>query len=301
MIVGVGCLAHDTILITETSWSSGKGRIVRRETRIGGNARTALATIAALGQPVAYLATIGTSTIGDTAVSDLLAHGIDTRFVERVPGAEPVTATITITVDGERYIAFDDSVLDHTPLPSAAVVADALASADMLIIDATTAPPGALDLARSGRARGIPIVLDAERTDSRELAALIDIADHLVVPLGFGREFTGRDEPSTIIEGLWRADRSAVVLTDGPRGSFAADSPRALVHLPAFDVVAVDTTGCGDVFHGAYAWGLLHGADLIARVRFASAAAAIVAARPTGQPRVPNYDEVTHLLAGSLE
>ncbi|HEV8025551.1 MAG TPA: hypothetical protein VGP37_11770, partial [Candidatus Nanopelagicales bacterium] len=60
MIIGLGCLAHDRVLVTETTWAAGKGRIVRRETRFGGNVRNALATVAALDHPAAYLATVGT-------------------------------------------------------------------------------------------------------------------------------------------------------------------------------------------------------------------------------------------------
>ncbi len=58
----------------------------------------------------------------------------------------------------------------------------------------------------------------------------------------------------------------------------------------------MDTTGCGDVFHGAYAAGLARGLDLAERVRLASAAAAIKATRPGGQKGIPTRDEVEAFL-----
>ena len=146
MIVGLGCLAHDNVLVTETTWTAGKGRIVRRETRFGGNVRNALATVAALDHPAAYLATVGTSSLGDEAIADLLEHHIDTRFIERIPGADPVVSVLTITADGERYVAFDDDSLSSTPLPSTASVEAALSLASVLLVDAPTAPPGSLDV-----------------------------------------------------------------------------------------------------------------------------------------------------------
>jgi len=292
MIIGLGCLAHDRVLVTETTWDAGKGRILRRETRFGGNVRNALATVAALDHPAAYLATVGTSTLGEQAMTDLRNHHIDTRFIERAEGADPVTSTLVITADGERYIAFDDAPLATTPLPSARTVDDALSEASVVLVDAPTAPPGSLEVVQKARAAGIPVVLDAERDPSNAVLALLAAADHLVIPLGFGRELTDQTEPAAVIGELWNDDRSAIVLTDGPRGSFAAGSRDDATHTPAFATPVIDTTGCGDAFHGAYALSLARGGELSERVRFASAAAAVIAARGPGQQRTPTQAEI---------
>ena len=300
MIVGIGCLAHDRVLVTETTWAEGKGRIVRRETRMGGNVRNALATIAELDKPgattAAYLATVGTSALSDRATADLQAHRIDTRFVERVTGADPVTSTLIITADGERYIAFDDAELATTPLPSEATIAAALAEMDVLVVDAPTVPPGSLNVVQRARAAGIPVVLDAERDPSPEVVALMDVADHVVIPLGFGAQLAGATDPQNICERLWNASRSAVVLTDGPHGSYACTEPGSIIHVPAIPVSAVDTTGCGDAFHGGYAWSLRRGDEMENRLRIGSAAAAVVASLPPGAPRVPSRDAIAHLI-----
>ena len=296
MIIGLGCLAHDRVLVTETTWAAGKGRITRRETRFGGNVRNALATVAALEHPAGYLATVGTSSLSDEAMRDLTAHAIDTRFIERVPGADPVTSVLTITSDGERYIAFDDAPLATTPLPSKQTVDDALSEASVLLVDAPTAPPGSLQVVQKARAIGIPVVLDAERDPIANVMALIAEADHLVIPLSFGRQLTQHNEPSQVIGELWSEVRTAIVLTDGPRGSYAADTREHVLHLPAFDTPVVDTTGCGDAFHGAYAVSLARGEPLIPRVTSASAAAAVIAAREPGQPRTPTTREIARFI-----
>ena len=297
MIVGLGCLAHDRVLVTEGTWQSGKGRILRCESRIGGNARTALATVAALGYPTGYLATVGSSHVSDMAMADMREYGIDTRFVDRHEGADPVESTLTITADGERYIAFDDGSLASTPLPSDKTIDLALTSAKVLIVDATTAPPGTAEVVKRARSSGIPVVLDAERISSPAVPELIDAADHVVIPLGFGAQTTGRQEPQHIIASLWNDNRAAIVLTDGANGAYASVTPGDVTHVPAFVVTAVDTTGCGDTFHGAYAWSLTRGDAVPERVRIASAAAAVVAGLPTGARRVPTIEQVTHVLA----
>lgn len=286
MIIGLGCIAHDLMLVTETTWQSGKGRVVSSETRFGGNVRNALATVAALEHPAAYLGCISPSPLGDEAVADLVVHGISTRFVERAVGAEPVTSRITVTADGERYVAFDDAPLSTTPLPHEDIVDQALGAAEALLVDACVAPPGSLRVLESARERGIPVILDAERDPSAIVRSLVDVADHLVIPLGFGQEITGAHEPAAVARTLWGDDRAAIVLTDGTRGAYAYVAPGEGVHVPALAVETVDTTGCGDAFHGAYAWALVSGAGLEDRVRLGSAAAAVIASLPPGAQRV---------------
>ena len=84
-------------------------------------------------------------------------------------------------------------------------------------------------------------------------------------------------------------DRRSAVVTCGGAGSwYVSDAdPEAARHQPALPVKVVDTTGCGDVFHGAYAAALVHGLDVAGAVRFASAAAGLKAASPGGQAGIP--------------
>ena len=298
MILGLGCIAHDLILVTETTWESGKGRVTASESRFGGNVRNALATVAALGAPAGYLGAIGTSPLGDEAVADLEDYGISTAYVERVPGADPVTSRITVTAGGERYIAFDDAPLARTPLPTLDTIDRALVEADALLIDAVVAPPGSLAVVEQARKLGVPVILDAEREPSPTVRALVGAADHLVIPLSFGAMLTSESDPGEIARALWNSHRSAVVLTDGVRGSYAFDAPSAPVHIPAFSVEAVDTTGCGDAFHAAYTWSLLRGAPLPERVTAASAAAAVVAGLPAGSRRVATLSSISAYAPG---
>ena len=73
------------------------------------------------------------------------------------------------------------------------------------------------------------------------------------------------------------------------------------MRFPAYPVPVVDTTGCGDVFHGAYAWALAREADLSERVRYASAAAALKAMHAGGQAGIPDRVTVEAFLLGQAD
>ena len=94
------------------------------------------------------------------------------------------------------------------------------------------------------------------------------------------------------------AQRQVVVVTCGEQGGYyrAADAEEVR-HFAAFAVRTVDTTGCGDVFHGAYAAALARGLALTERLRFAAAAAALKATQPGAQKGIPTRGEVEAFLA----
>ena len=104
-------------------------------------------------------------------------------------------------------------------------------------------------------------------------------------------------DPRDVAAALWSDHRAAVVLTDGMRGAYAFASPEVQVHVPSFSVKTVDTTGCGDAFHGAYAWALVSGVDLEERVRIGAAAAGVLAALPAGVTRVATRTAMDSYLA----
>ena len=67
--------------------------------------------------------------------------------------------------------------------------------------------------------------------------------------------------------------------------------------VPAFAARVADTTGAGDVFHGAYAYGLLAGLPVAETLRLAAAAAALSVEAPGGRPSIPELDRVRAALA----
>jgi len=81
------------------------------------------------------------------------------------------------------------------------------------------------------------------------------------------------------------------VVTAGREGAFVAAEGDEW-RQPAFPIPVKDTTGAGDVFHGAYAFAVARGDDVAAAMRFASAAAALKCMKPDGRSGIPTLDEI---------
>jgi sulfofructose kinase len=87
-----------------------------------------------------------------------------------------------------------------------------------------------------------------------------------------------------------------VVETVGAEGCYTA-TESDLFFTPAFEVEVVDTTGAGDVFHGAFLSALLEGLPMRRVVQYASAAAAASCTRLGGRAGCPSPSEVEALLS----
>ena len=300
MIIGVGCIAFDQILATNAKWKDEKGKIIRREFRFGGNVRNSLVAVASLGVKAAYVGTMSGEVKWKSALDDFKENGVSTEFVDFSDKSHPAEATIVITGDGERFIVYDDTPLHHLGLPSKEKIEKAVAGADLLLVDAGICPPGTLDVIRRCADLKIPIILDAEQFFVKKeiIQEMIALSTDLILPLNFARLVSGKEEISEVINSFCNDSKNLVVITEGAKGCYFREKGSSITqHISAYEINAVDTNGTGDIFHGAYAYGLLNGMKTIENLEFASAAAASVASLPHGSVRKPSLSKVKEFIS----
>ena len=293
-IVGLGCVAVDDFLYTEkTAVVGGKTRVTGRRRQIGGLTALALQAAARLGVTCSFEGLMGSRAEWTFVDDELTALGVTTSFAPRRDDVHPVLSTIAVAPSGERTIFFDDS----SPAgPDDDPDLSRIGECAVLFLDGHGVP-GAIVAAEFARSRGIPIVADCETIQHPRSHELLDLVDHLILPAAFAMAVTGASSPSGAAERLGHPERTLAAVTDGADGVFHSIAGDRARHMPAFPVEAIDTTGCGDVFHGAYASAIARDVAPLDSLRFASAAAAVLSSRRGGPERLPSREEVDALLA----
>ena len=138
------------------------------------------------------------------------------------------------------------------------------------------------------RANGVPVVADVENVISATAQYLLAHADHLIIGVEAGRRATGLEAPAEIAAALGSANRACCVITAGAQGSWHTERGGPIVHVPALRVKVVDTTGCGDVFHGVYAAAIARHESVGQAIRAATVAAGLKATQKGGRAGIPN-------------
>ncbi|MGO8749747.1 MAG: PfkB family carbohydrate kinase [Thermoguttaceae bacterium] len=304
-VLGLGAVAVDEILyVDEYPPAESKVRVRERVRQCGGLTGTALVAAARQGARCAYAGLLGDDELSLFVIDAMAREGIDFRHAVRRSDARPAHSTIIVDRShGTRTIfASLGGVLGpDRELPSA----DVIRSARVLLVD-HHGVEGTLRAVRIARESEVSVVADFERDPGPPFGALLAAVDHLIVSERFARQWTGRADAAAAVESLWHADRRAVVVTCGSQGCWYRNRQTAAgaeslplgatVHVPAFPVEVVDTTGCGDVFHGAYAAALAAGATVARCVALASASAALKATSRGGQAGVPRREPVEEFL-----
>ena len=294
-ILGLGCVAVDELLYVDCyPVADAKAQVLRRERQCGGLTATALVTAARLGARCAYAGALGEDDLSRFVLDRFSREGVDTRWLVRHPTARPVASTIVVDSQrGTRNIFFDLSGSFGASITGPPE--EVIRSCRVLLVD-HFGVDGMIRAARIARGAGIPVLADFERDQVPRFDELLGLVDHLVLSRGFVRGRTGENDPERALRLLSETPRAFVAITCGDQGCYYRVNGGPMEHMPAFPVAAVDTTGCGDVFHGAYAAALARGVGLRERVRFASAASALKAMRSGGQAGIPTLSSVEAFL-----
>jgi len=257
----------------------------------GGPVATALVTLQRLGVATAMLGRVGVDEFGERIRAGLVAEGVDCAGLQAAPGASQV-AFIAVDVEGHRNIFWHRGTARLECLTGADEAA--IRQARILHLDGLHLA-AALAAAQVARSAGVTTVLDAG-TLRPGMERLLPLIDHLVVSEKFARQAAAGDVVAAL-DVLSAHGAQAVTVTLGARGSLSRTAAGEDYDQPAFAVAAVDTTGCGDVFHGGYIYGLLQQWPLPRTLRFAAACAALKTRALGGRTAIPRLDEVERFLS----
>ena len=255
----------------------------------GGPAANGAVTVARLGLQAAFVGYLGNDIFGNAHLEELQQAGVITDLVARGEHSSALSV-VMVKPDGSRAL-----VNYRTPesFLTAGSVDFSIVDTSVILFDGHE-PYISPALARTARQRNIITVLDAGSIHSgtEELASLVD---YLVCSERFGLDFTGESTEEKALEKLG-AYAPNVIITVGDRGLFwrnVSGSGRQ----KAYTVRAVDTTGAGDVFHGALAACLAQKKEWLESLSYASAAGALCCTKIGARLGIPTKEEVKEFLA----
>jgi sulfofructose kinase len=263
---------------------------------IGGMAANAAIAVARLGGHAVFWGRAGADEAGQELQDALEAEGVDAEGLKRAEGARTPLSAVIVDKKGERSIVTYRG--EGLPSDSGWLPLDRLVEAGSLLCDPRW-PEGAEAAFGAAREHGVPSAMDAEKSEERILRQLVPLADHVIFAKTGLSIFAPSVRPE---EGLARALKAGplklAAVTLGEHGTlWRTPEMEGAALRPAFPVEATNTTGAGDVFHGAYALALAEGQPIEDALRFASAAGALRAR----DGETPDRTKLEALLEGETD
>ena len=254
----------------------------------GGPAANAAVTVSRLGLKSAFAGYLGNDYFGRRHLEEFDQAAVNSDLIVRGDSATPLSA-ILVKPDGRRTVVNYKGATASLPAGSI----DFSGIHPQVILFDGHEPEVSLALMKAIKGRGISTVLDAGSVHRGSLK-LLEQVDYAVVSKKFARECTGKADPQQAAFKLGQFG-SAVVITLGEAGLVWKNEDGS-GSLPAFSVDAVDTTGAGDVFHGAFAAGLASGKPWEDLLAYASAGGALCCTKYGARPAIPTAKDVAEFL-----
>ncbi|MDH3211849.1 MAG: PfkB family carbohydrate kinase [Myxococcales bacterium] len=270
-VVGLGlCVVDHLYVVERLHWTETRLRYTEHCVSSGGMTGTALAQAARLGCDAHVLSAVGDDDGGRLVSRSLRAAGVKTGRLVRSRDLPTTIAVVLVARrgGGRRFLVPDRRALERRAPDFDLKLIDART---LLLVDGHF-PAQALRAVERARAMGGAVVGDFARLGP-EIRALLPFVDYPVVPLEFAEAY-GAGDPRRALHRLRERYGGTPVVTQGARGGLYWHEGR-IRRFRVHRVKVRDTTGAGDVFHGALAAGLCAGRDLPAALDLAARAAAL--------------------------
>lgn len=258
----------------------------------GGPAATATVAAARLGLRTVFAGVVGDDPCGAQIVAGLRRYGVDTAAIQiRQGGESPAAFCWSDAATGQRSIVWTRGSL--APLKPAELAPRDVTGSRLLHLDGHQTD-AALHAATLARRHQVTVSIDAG-TLLPGIGTLLGLADIVIASEDFACRYTGETDSENALRKLFCAQTRFAAVTLGPQGCIGFDGT-TIWRQPAIPVAVVDTTGAGDVFHGAFGVRFLEGAPWPACLRFAATVAALKCRRLGGRAGIPHRAEVEELL-----
>jgi sugar/nucleoside kinase (ribokinase family) len=248
------------------------------------------------GLSARYVGKVGDDDAAKFQIAEMQREGIDARWIV-ARGCASQTSTILVDEEsGERTVLWkrDSSIA----LRASDLKRERISGASVLLVDGHDTE-AATQAARWAREDHIPVVGDFDNRYPG-VEALLEYVDFAIMSKSFPERLTGEADILKTLPQICRQFRCRITgATLGRLGAVLWDGERFLIS-PAFRVRAVDTTGAGDIFHGAFVFGLVRGWQPEEILEFSCAAAALNCTAAGARGHIATLDEIGNFQRSTL-
>jgi len=300
-VICVGGACWDTVFQVERMPAAGaKALPLQAVQRAAGMAVNAAVAMSRLSLNVHLWTRIGDDETGKQFMQEMQRERINADGVRELAGVQTSFSSILVDMSGERTLVpfFDANISpDASWLPLQKV-----AQAGAVLVDMRWMAGAAVAL-KQARACGVPGILDADTAPAQELHALIPLASHVLFSdSALSIVAPGMSTEAALLEVAGQNTAEVVGVTLGPQGAWVWTRESGhVMKVPAPAVKAVDTLGAGDVWHGAFTWGLVMGLPMPEIVQWANLAAAMKCEVFGGVTGTPTLAQLQLRAAGKAE
>jgi fructokinase len=286
----------------------------------GGAPANVAAGVARLGLKSAMISKVGQDPLGRAAVEALAEAGVATHDVKSTPDQNTALAVVSRLETGEAHYTLyrensSDANLRAEEIPDQLISNSLVLHVGTLLLATPISAAAQRRAMALARVSGIAVSTDVNFRAAfwQDRAAMRSAGLEMVSAANVVK--TSRDELALMAErsdvaagvhSLWHAGLVAFAVTDGPAGA-ELFTPDDTVSLPAFQVEAVDTVGCGDAYMASLLAGLIagrmtppRGDTLMTVAKRACAAGAIMAMRRGALEHMPTSVEIDAFLAKQM-
>ncbi|MCM3256610.1 ribokinase [Paenibacillus lautus] len=285
-IVVIGSASMD--LVVTSAKRPGAGETVLGDsfkTVPGGKGANQAVAAARLGAEVTMVGCVGDDSFGETILSNLQSNGVITDYVEPVTGMESGTAHI-ILAEGDNSIVVVKAANDRITPEYVDQAEKVIQAADIVLIQQEIPEETVVHVSAICAKYQVPLMLNP--APARPVPSVVIERAAYITPNEHEAAILFHDEP---LGDVLRRYPNKLIVTEGKKGVRYFDGMQEIV-VPGYKVEAVDTTGAGDTFNGAFAVALAEGMSLTASLRFANRAASLSVMKFGAQGGMPSRLEV---------
>jgi len=292
-VVGVGVNATDTIIrLPRFPEFNSKLEILSVEVQPGGQVASALVACQRWGLKTRYVGKVGEDDAGRMQLSTFEREGVAAEVIVAAGAASQMAFILVDEDSGERTILWKRDA--EVALRAEDLRPEWITQGRALLIDGHDTGAAAT-AARWARLARIPVTADLD-TVYPGVETVLPNVDYLISSRQFPERVTGetdlRNSLPSLHQKYWfrltaaTLGRDGVLAWDGSEFHYAA----------GYEVNVRDTTGAGDIFHGAFLYAMFQGWGIERQLEFCCAAAALNCTAAGARGKIARIEEIEELM-----